>query len=296
MLTQSFLDFVIQQLSVLFDAEVRFKQFLNLTGGSINNAVCLKTTSGDFFLKYNAADRFPGMFECERKGLEFLKTKNVIGIPVVITSGTFENNSFLLQEMILPGKRAKNYSENLGSRLAQLHRFTSSTFGLDHNNYIGSLGQLNRNTISGCDFMIQYRLEPLTKRARQNQLLATHEVTLLEKLYPVLAGLLPEEIPSLLHGDLWSGNVITGSDGQAVLIDPAIYYGYRETDLAMMRLFGGFDEEVYHSYNEAFPLYPGWETRIGVFQLYPLLVHLNLFGRGYWSSINQILKNILVNN
>lgn len=293
MLTQSFLDFVIQQLSAYQDTAIGLNQVNNVPGGSINKAVSLKTTNGVYFVKYNNADRFPGMFESEKRGLDVLRAKNVIGVPVVILSGIFEDKSYLLQEMITPGRRAKNYPEELGSRLAELHRSTSSTFGLDQNNYIGSLQQINSPTVSGRDFMIKYRLEPLIRNAQQNQLLSTTDVMHFEKLFSMLEELLPDEPSALLHGDLWSGNVITGPDGHAVVIDPAIYYGYRETDLAMMRLFGGFDEACYDSYYEAFPLYPGWENRIGLFQLYPLLVHLNLFGRGYWSSINQVLKNYL---
>ena len=114
MLTHLFLDFIIQQVSASLNIEVGLKQVQHVSGGSINNAICLKTTGGDFFLKYNLADRFPGMFDSERKGLELLRTKNVIMIPVVIASGTFDNNSFLLLEIVTPGKRAKNFAETLG--------------------------------------------------------------------------------------------------------------------------------------------------------------------------------------
>jgi len=282
-----------QQLSALTAKEISCSHIENVPGGSINTAVCLKTNHGDYFLKYNKADRFPGMFECEKKGLEILRNKNVIEVPEVVTSGVFEDNSFLLEKMIIPGKRAKNYSEILGTGLASLHKFTSSAFGLDHDNYIGSLKQLNTQSKSGIEFMIQSRFVPLITLAQQNQLISKSEILLFEKLFAKLEDLLPDESPSLLHGDLWSGNIIIGKNGHAVFLDPAIYYGYRETDLAMAKLFGGFDAEFYESYNNSFPLKPGWENRIGLFQLYPLLVHLNLFGRGYWASINEVLKIIL---
>jgi fructosamine-3-kinase len=225
--------------------------------------------------------------------LELLKSTNSVSVPDVIGTGTAEGDSFLILQAVIAGRRTGNYSEALGRNLAKLHRNSSYQFGLDHNNYIGSLSQSNKSFESGVDFFINERIRPMVASARDKKYFSNQELESFNQLYKKLPSLLPAEPPALLHGDLWNGNVITGPDGHAWLIDPAIYYGHRETDLAMAQLFGGFYDDFYDAYNEAFPLTPGWKKRVQLFQLYPLLVHLNLFGRGYLNGINQILVQLI---
>ena len=246
---------VIEKLSYSSGQKVKIIETQPAHGGSINNSVFLNTTAGKFFLKTNSAVRFPGMFDCESKGIELLRKTNAVSLPAVIHTGAVNGTGYLLLDMVEKAPRASNYWVKAGESLALLHKSKNKYFGLDHNNYIGSLRQSNTINESGVDFMITERFEPMLRIAHQKKLINENEMLIFEKFLTRLSELLPEESPSLLHGDLWNGNVITGPDGQAWLIDPAVYYGYRETDLAMARLFGGFDQEFFDSYQDTYPLY-----------------------------------------
>jgi fructosamine-3-kinase len=264
-----------------------------VSGGCINQAALVYTRSGCWFVKWNDARKFPGMFEAEARGLSLIDSVHAIRVPGVVATGESEGITFLILEAVIAGRRQMDYMETLGRDLAALHRHGGETFGLDHDNYIGSLQQPNRTDLSGSGFMEHCRFRPMVERAWQQGLISPKEVAQFESLYQRLPYLLPDEKPALLHGDLWNGNVITGPDGKGWLIDPAVYYGYRETDIAMTKLFGGFDDAFYAAYNEAFPLEPEWKERVGLFQLYPLLVHVNLFGRGYTGSAVSIFNKYI---
>src|SRR5437868_6082006 len=219
----------------------------SIGGGCINNALKVETDSGIFFLKWNDAKRFPKMFEAEAKGLILLKEANAIGIPQVIATDEADGYSFILLEFIEPGKRIKNFWEDFGTALAQLHKNTSELFGLEYSNYIGSLPQSNTQKKSWIDFFIEERLEKQIALAKNSGAI-NHSITQqFNSLYKKLPEIIPNEKPSLIHGDLWNGNFMTGVDGKAWLIDPAVYYGHREMDLAMSKLFGGFSHEFYES-------------------------------------------------
>ena len=178
----------------------------------------------------------------------------------------------------------------MGARLAALHRCSKDFFGLDHNNYIGSLRQFNHQQTSWVNFFIEQRLNVQLKLAIDSGMMDSKWLNEFESLYAKLPAMLPEEKPSLLHGDLWGGNLITDEKGEPCLIDPAVYFGSREADLAMTKLFGGFDDEFYTSYQHTFPLQPGYDKRFDIYNLYPLLVHVNLFGGSYKSAVANILK------
>jgi fructosamine-3-kinase len=267
-----------------------FKGFSFASGGCINQGGKLKTTLGDFFLKWNDIRKFPGMFEAESKGLKLLREKNVIRIPEVTSFGESGAHQFLLLEFIEEKSRQKKYWRQLGGKLADLHRRSSDLFGLDHDNYIGSLRQFNRQHTSWITFFIEQRLNVQLKLAIDSGIMDPEWSKQFESLYNKLTIILPEENPSLLHGDLWSGNLITDENGEPCLIDPAVYFGNREADLAMTKLFDGFDDEFYISYRETFPLQPGYDKRLDIYNLYPLLVHVNLFGGSYKSAVAAILK------
>lgn len=227
------------------------------------------------------------MFEAEVKGLRLLKSTQTFCIPEVINEGETENQSYLLMEYIAEGQKQTVFWVTFGFQLAQLHQTTSPQFGLDHNNYIGSLPQKNDgNHTHAADFYLEKRLLP------QLDLAATKGFSFqnLNSFYYNIQQEIPEEPPALIHGDLWNGNYLTDENGNPCLIDPAVCFASREMDLAMMQLFGGFPERVFESYHHAFPLQPGWKTRTDLWQLYYLLVHLNLFGSGYYNSVNTILK------
>jgi fructosamine-3-kinase len=260
------------------------------SGGCINSGGRLKTGRGDFFLKWNDAKRFPGMFAAEANGLSMLRAPAVIDVPRVITSGISGAYQYLLLEYIDTARRSKNYWENFGKGLAALHKITSPDFGLGHNNYMGSLKQINIQALSWVDFFIEQRLGIQLKVASENNAINTTVLKRFDILFGKLKDLLPAEKPSLLHGDLWSGNVMVNRKGEPCLIDPAVYFGNREVDLAMTGLFGGVDKSFLKSYHDSFPLLPGYAERFDIYNLYPLLVHVNLFGGGYLSQVDAILK------
>jgi fructosamine-3-kinase len=190
--------------------------------------------------------------------------------------------------------RRKDYPERFGCSLAALHRNTHAYFGLDHDNRMGALEQFNHQHTDGVTFFIQQRLMPQVKLALERKKIAAVHVHQFERLYIQLPQILPAEPPSLIHGDLWAGNVIEGPDGDACLIDPAVAYSHREADLAMTMLFGRFDDKFYDAYHSAFPLTQGWQERMDLWNLYPLLVHVNLFGDSYLTETVQILRKYLV--
>jgi fructosamine-3-kinase len=185
------------------------------------------------------------------------------------------------------------YWQELGVGLAQLHMATQEQFGYATNNYIASLVQTNSPKNSWQEFFIENRLEPLAGKAYYQGLLSLEFFKKFQEMYPKLENLLPKEKPALLHGDLWSGNIMRGKNGSPCLIDPAVYYGHREMDLAFSRMFGGFEEGFYQSYETVFPLEPGFEERIPIYNLYPLLVHLLLFGKSYLSGIERTVNRLI---
>lgn len=260
-----------------------------LSGGCINNAVRLQTAGGDFFLKWNeqAAE---GMFAAEAEGLQLLRTSGSLCIPEVLGMGTAAGKDYLLLEYIQSSAPSSAYWEDLGRSLAQLHNQTGQKYGLNHHNFIGRLPQNNEQNESWVDFFIQKRLQVQLGLAIYKGLVDASFTQRFKRLYAKLPELLPEESPSLLHGDLWSGNVMVGTKGEPCLIDPAVYYGHREAELAFTELFGGFDSRFYSAYNEAKPLASGYEERIDIYNIYPLMVHVNMFGTSYLSGVERTLK------
>lgn len=273
-----------QELQVI---EVHFK-----TGGCINNAVQLTTAAGDFFLKWNE-NREEDMFAVEANGLRLLHAGGNLLIPGVLGLGKVEEKHYLLLEYIDSRYPAGNYWEALGQGLARQHTKTNLYFGLDENNYIGSLPQNNNQSNNWIDFFRESRLEVQLGLAIYNGRVSNDFVKKFKSLYPKLPQLLIEEPPALLHGDLWSGNVMVGPTGEPCLIDPAVYYGHREIELAFTELFGGFDKRFYSAYNEANPLAPGYQDRKDIYNIYPLMVHVNLFGTSYLSGVERTLNRFL---
>ena len=259
-------------------------------GGCINNTHKLETNRGNFFLKWNDKKRFPKMFVAEAKGLSLLRSTNTLYISEVILEGEAYEQSFLILEWLDPRKRQPGFWKNFGVQLATLHQHTEKDFGHDHDNYIGSLPQCNNQHVLWTEFFIRQRLEPQLKLAIDSGKLPLQVIDKSSSLFRKLAELVPDEKPSLLHGDLWNGNYMIAPDGFACLIDPAVYYGHREMDLSMTKLFGGFDADFYTSYHDQFPLKKNFESRVDVHNLYPLLVHVNLFGGGYIQQVKSILS------
>ncbi len=275
-------------LNEIFQREnLNFLNHKPLHGGDINDVFLVETNKGKFVIKLNDATRFPKMFEAESLGLQLLKTSNTFRIPEVIAFGETEEQSYLLLEYIAPGNKNTSFNNTFGHQLAQLHQNTADSFGLDHDNYIGSLPQYNLCEIQNASqFYIEKRLEPQFELATKKGFTFNN----LSSFYKNCTAEIPEEKPALTHGDLWNGNYLTDENGNPCLIDPAVSYASREMDLAMMHLFGGFPYQIFETYHETFPLNPGWKNRLDLWQLYYLLVHLNLFGSGYSHQVNTILK------
>ena len=281
-------------VSTLGDGQ-RIKNVDNMPGGDINRAYRLTTSDGTrLFIKCNTKARLP-FFTAETEGLKTIASAGAIRTPAVLGVGTDERyGAFLLLEWIEAAPRKPDYWENFGHRLAALHAWDTSgltgngIFGFPHDNFIGAGEQINTPCGSWIEFFRDCRLVPMLARA--DGYLDAADKKNAEHLLDHLDDYLVEpEQPSLLHGDLWSGNFITGNDGEAWLIDPAAYVGHREADLAMTELFGGFPATFYDAYQEAYPLQPEYERRRDLYNLYHLLNHLNLFGTAYHDSVREIL-------
>ena len=256
-------------------------------GGSINQCAILESAKGKHFVKWNHALHYPGMFDAESKGLKVLKKHCGFMLPEVLATGTEDVLSFLLMTYLEKGPVDW---EKAGRLLAELHSVTSNEFGFDHNNYIGSLPQYNNVHTTWGEFFVHQRLMPQIELAIDEGKLDHSDLSLFEKFFAKVHELFPVEKPSLLHGDLWSGNMLFSNQGPAIY-DPAVYFGHREMDIAMTKLFGGFPESFYVSYNEVYPMEKGWQKRIDYCNLYPLLVHVNLFGGGYVNDVRNILRH-----
>lgn len=263
-----------------------------IAGGDINRAALLHCADGRrLFLKYNRHAQAADMLHKERLGLSLLGASQVIRTPKVIAQDAApEGWAYLLMEYVPPGHRNRQFWADFGAALAALHGSTSALFGFAHDNYIGSLPQSNTRHENWPDFYTQERLRPQMELARKQGRLQSTDAQQLERLCAKLSTLCPDEPPALIHGDLWSGNFLCDFESKPVLIDPAACYAHREMDLAMTYLFGGFDPAFYAAYQEHLPLEPGFEGRLEVYQLYYLLVHVNLFGGGYVEQVKGILR------
>jgi len=264
----------------------------SLAGGCISNAYKINTDTGEnYFLKYNPSLN-SDMFIKEAHGLLELNKAGVIKIPDVICY----NKDYILLELIVAGSKQNKFSEDFGRKFALLHKFTSEFYGFNEDNYIGSNPQQNipeeNEKHDWTKFFFNKRILFQLQIAEETG----NSTSELRKAIAVLENKIEEivvdngEKPSLLHGDLWGGNYLINEKGYACLIDPAIYYGNREADLAMTKLFGGFDSRFYEAYNEAFPLPDGYAYRENIYKLYHVLNHLNLFGVGYYSQAMSLIS------
>ncbi|MCR4657585.1 MAG: fructosamine kinase family protein [Lachnospiraceae bacterium] len=280
-----------------FGEDVKVLRKSRVGGGDINDSGCLSLSSGQkVFIKENTVKN-SGFFEAESYGIGLISSFGVIGTPKLFCRGIDQRSqiSFLMMEMIEPAARIRDFWEVFGRELALLHRsdtekiLAHGAFGLELDNYIGAGYQINTPKSSWTGFFRECRLEPQIKRAERyfDRSLLSALIRLLDRLEELLA----EPVkPALLHGDLWSGNYIIGSDGKAWLIDPAVYVGHPEADLAMTELFGRFHGDFYRAYNETNPLQEGYTERRDLYNLYHLLNHLNLFGSSYLPAVTGIIR------
>jgi fructosamine-3-kinase len=268
-------------------------RFRAVGGGSINAAFRVSTKDGrSWFCKINDTYRFPGLFDKEAAGLALLGKSSIFRVPAKIACESIEEHQILLLEWISEGARPEVFWRSFGEKLARLHLLSPALhyFGLDHSNYMGALPQDNTPADNFVDFFIHRRLMPQVALAVDKGYFDAAAVRQFERLYTHLPGIFPPEPPSLLHGDLWSGNFLADEEGQPVLIDPAVYFGHRSIDLAMTTLFGDFRQPFYDAYNYQYPFPANFRDQWEICNLYPLLVHLNLFGLSYLGNILHTIR------
>ncbi len=287
-MNEAFIKHIETRLSAQTEKNVHVSGIKQVFGGDINVTCMITSKEGNYFIKTNNA-LHADMYEKEFAALKLLYHTHTLKIPQPIFSGVYEANSYLLMEYLGKGAAGNNLWQQLATGLALLHKNSNSTFGLLYDNYIGTIPQHNKPSADWPTFYAAQRILPLIKLAHDKSLCDKTTVLSAEKFCKKLSSLLPEEAPALLHGDLWSGNKMFTVTEEAAVYDPAIYYGHREMDIAMTLLFGGFPETFYAAYHEAFPLQKDWQQRTDINQLYPLLVHLNLFGRQYYNAVYTIL-------
>lgn len=299
-----------EALGLLLDTEVR--GLSPVSGGDINDSYRASLADGrEVFVKTHARP-LPGMYEREAEGLRWLAEPGALRIPEVLWAGDARGTqsdrpsrssspdgatqsacpAMLVLEYIAPGRLGAERAVALGRGLAELHRSGAPGFG-GEDNYLATLPQDNAPCDSWSEFYAERRLRPLVRRAHDAGLLGHGLVGRFEALLARMDDAVGEpEPPARLHGDLWGGNVITDVHGAPVLVDPAVYGGHREVDLAMLDLFGGGGDDCLEAYAEVYPLSPGRAERVPLYQLYPLLVHLLLFGRGYLGQLSHTLDTM----
>ncbi len=287
-MTNSFLTHLEQQLSEPAGKAIKIKATKQVYGGDISLAYIITTNERKYFIKVNHTSP-ADMFEKEYNGLKKLRSKSVLKIPESIMYGTFETDFYLLMECLERGKPTQQTWKELGEGLAVLHKQTQLQFGFEEDNYIGALPELNTLCDSWAEFYATQRILPLIYKNFEDGKCTKTDVQDAETICKKLADIFPDEPAALLHGDLWSGNFMACNTVEAAVYDPAVYYGHREMDIAMTLLFGGFDKQFYSDYNESYPLQNGWQNRVALCQLYPLLFHLNLFGNSYYKQVKRVL-------
>jgi len=279
----------IEKLTTIYGSSVHLTGSRSVGGGCINHAAKISTSVGDFFLKWNASAPVD-MFLKEAAGLnEMSQSGTSLVIPKVIWSKEVDDlPGLLLMEYLHPATNTSGMDEQLGRGIAQLHRKTSSTFGFYHSNYCGTTIQDNTWTDNWPEFYAERRIWALVQQIKAARGMSSGELKIYETLVDKMPTLLAHHtVPSLIHGDLWSGNYMYTANGPA-LIDPSCSYADREMELGMMQLFGGFSSRVWEAYQEEYPLPEGWKKRIRLYQLYHILNHYLLFGGSYGQQALEI--------
>ena len=279
---------IIRHIAEQINLEI--KSFKPVSGGDISSAYLLETQSQKFLLKLNSKSSAKTMFDAEQQGLRAIESTKTIAVPHVHLVDELDGKPFLLMDFVESRRpNAKDYT-HFGRDLANMHLVSNDQFGFSSDNFIGSLPQSNAFHTDWAEFYWNERILPQLEIAKKNTALDDAKIPSKESALKIFRQVFGEVKPSLLHGDLWGGNYLIATDGTPYLIDPAVCYGHSMMDVAMSRLFGGFDAEFYDAYHEIIPQKTYYQEQIKLYQLYYLLVHLNLFGRSYRSSVVDILE------
>lgn len=282
---------ITQAITTTTGESFTIEQQQGVGGGCINDAIRVSGGGRSYFIKLNRASSL-AMFEAEADGLRELQQPGAIVVPEPLATGSAEGQAFIVMEDLELG--GSGSGAQLGQELAQLHRATQERFGWFRDNTIGSTPQYNSEHHDWISFWREHRLGAQLEMAARKGAggsLQRKGAELMERFQGLFRGYSPT--PSLLHGDLWSGNYAFRRDGAPVIFDPAVYYGDREADIAMTELFGGFGSDFYAAYNEAWPLDEGYATRKTLYNLYHILNHFNLFGGGYASQAEGMIERLL---
>lgn len=274
--------------------QAEFAESKHAYGGCINDSriVTLKDNRQYFIKTHNNANAYPGLFKTEFKALQLLAEPNVIHVPEPVAF----DDDFIVMEVFEDGTKARDWHEQTGRKLAQLHQATQKEqFGFADNNYLGTSQQINTWTDNWLEFWreqrLGFQLSLFSAKTSQADPLLKAGDKLLNQLDEIIGNV--KEPAVLLHGDLWSGNAAADDKGEPVIFDPASYYGHREAEIGMMRLFGGFGPVCEAAYAEVWPLEEGSEQRILLYRLYHELNHLNLFGQGYYQTCLSTMQQIM---
>ncbi|MGA7935013.1 MAG: fructosamine kinase family protein [Kovacikia sp.] len=284
-------DSIAAHISQVTERQFEISDRRSVGGGCINSGYSLSDGRHTYFVKLNQAGQI-AMFEAEAAGLQAMQATQSIRVPTPICWGAADADSYLVLEWIALGQGDSRSWEEMGRQLAAMHQASSGQgFGWERDNTIGSTPQINRWTQSWTEFWVECRINYQLQLAKRRGGHFPNHGNLLAAIPRLLAGYTPQ--PSLVHGDLWSGNAAIAQSGQPVIFDPATYYGDREVDLAMTELFGRFPPEFYRGYNEVFPLDVGYKRRKTLYNLYHMINHFNLFGGGYEAQANRMIEQVL---
>jgi len=283
---------IAEHISQVTGEKFDIKNRRSVGGGCINQGYVISDNNHTYFGKINQASQVD-MFAAEALGLKEMWETQTIKVPQPICWGTADNSAYIVQEYLELGSGGGKIAwEEMGKQLAAMHKTSNfKGFGWHENNTIGSTPQINNWTTDWADFFAEHRINFQIKLAKRRGGQFSQGETLIKAIPELLANHHPQ--PSLVHGDLWGGNASITASGEPVIFDPATYYGDREVDLAMTELFGGFPAAFYQGYNAVWPLEPGYELRKSLYNLYHILNHFNLFGGGYESQANRMIKQIL---
>jgi len=290
---ESLLSQIVQSIEKTTGQPFDLLHYTSVQGGNINRSYKLIGQTQSYFIKLNQASLL-NMFHAEAMGLQALSNAKVFRVPEVITSGVADDSAFLILDSIeLESLQAGNH-KLLGQKLARLHQEKQPYFGWPMNNFIGHTVQINTASEDWCVFWREQRLAFQLNTALQQGYdgrLQSLGRDVCKKIPEFFRHYQPQA--SLLHGDLWAGNISFDKHGVPVVYDPACYYGDREADIAMTELFGGFNADFYTAYNAVWPLDIGYQQRKLLYNLYHILNHLNLFGLGYLGQAEQLMENVL---
>jgi fructosamine-3-kinase len=280
-----------QELKSLLEEKLGpVQEFKPVAGGDISKAYHLSTSFGRYFVKILEASEAFDIFLLEKLSLEMIADTGTIKTPEIHFVDRLRNLSFLVMDFIESKTPNQKDYQQLGAQLAQMHQVRQTSYGWEQDNFIGTLQQSNKLHDEWPGFYVQERLQPQIQLAHSKRLLSSSDVPIIEQLHQTCKTHLQPAYPSLIHGDLWGGNFLIDTDSTPYLIDPATYFGHHYVDIAMSQLFGGFDVSFYAAYYEESIYPPISQEQKDLYQLYYLLVHLNLFGTSYHASVQRIIQ------